>query len=317
MNWKTLYAESNPFQKTVLWTLGVTFFLIFVGGLVRAAGAGLGCPDWPRCFGLWIPPVTADALPPPYDQAEFNVFKTWLEYVNRLVGVTVGIFILLTFVRAMRFIRSDRTVFGGAAAALLLVLFQGWLGGQLVRSGLEGWMISVHMVVAVLILNILLFTAYRAMRERLQIAISPQTRTRLTLWLSALIVVTILQVVLGTQIREALSEISAMHPALPRGDWIAEVGALDLVHRSFSWLVLGLSIAFYRATKNRTEPGPLRDLAALNNSAVVLQILLGAGLVYLSLPPALQIFHLVIAALMTSIQFLALLFVRHAHLGRC
>ena len=312
MNWKTCFTEASPFERTALWTLAITFFLIFVGGLVRVSGAGLGCPDWPRCFGLWVPPFTADAVPPPYDPAEFNVINTWMEYFNRLVGLLVGLFILLTFVRAIRFFRSDPTVFGGAAGALLLVLFQGWLGGQVVRSGLEGWMISVHMVVAVLILNVLLFTVYRSMRQRLQIVLPADARTRLSGWLVALILVTLLQIVLGTQIREALSEISASYVTLPRGEWIEQVGLADQVHRAASWLILGLSLAFYAAVRKRRIDGALRELAALNNSAVLLQIVLGAGLVYLALPPALQLFHLGIAAFMTSIQFLALLFVRHA-----
>ncbi len=312
MTWTTLYRDANSFQRTVLWTLGVTFFLIFVGGLVRAAGAGLGCPDWPRCFGYWIPPTSADALPPPYDPAEFNAVKTWLEYINRLVGVTVGFLILTTFIRSIPFRKSDRTVFFGALAALVLVLYQGWLGGQVVRSGLEGWMITVHMIVAVLILNVLLFTAYRAMREKLSVQLEPLIRHRCTWVLGLLIAATILQVALGAQVREALAMVKDTYPDLLRGDWIDQVGTVDIVHRSFSWIVLGGAIVFYRSVRSLPDSHGLRDLAKTHNSLVVMQILLGVALVYGGLSPALQIFHLVAAAAMTSVQFLALLITRHA-----
>lgn len=309
MDWKTLYTKADPFQRTVLWTLGATFFLIFVGGLVRAAGAGLGCPDWPRCFGLWIPPLSPDDLPAPYDPEAFNAFKTWLEYVNRLVGVTVGLFILATFVRARRYVRTDPSVFRGALTSLLLVVFQGWLGGKVVQSELAGWMITIHMLIALLILNVLLFTLYRSMRARVRIQLNAAQQRRLTLILSTLIAVTLLQVALGTQVREALAHVPS---DLPRAEWLESVGARDIVHRSLSWLVLGSALWFYSAVRAMDRLHPLRRLAALNNSVVLMQIVLGAGLAYGGLPPALQIFHLVFAALMTSVQFLAFLFVRHA-----
>ena len=78
----------TSFQKLALWTTAVTYFLILVGGLVRASGAGLGCPDWPRCFGSWIPPASAAELPPQFDASQFNRTLMWTEYLNRLLGVT-------------------------------------------------------------------------------------------------------------------------------------------------------------------------------------------------------------------------------------
>ena len=78
----------NLYQKTALSTIAATLFLIMVGGIVRAAGAGLGCPDWPKCYGLWIPPMHVSELPPGFDVDSFNAFKTWTEYINRLIAVS-------------------------------------------------------------------------------------------------------------------------------------------------------------------------------------------------------------------------------------
>ncbi|HEX4914405.1 MAG TPA: COX15/CtaA family protein, partial [Vicinamibacterales bacterium] len=86
----------TSFQRLALWTTAATYFLILVGGLVRASGAGLGCPDWPRCFGSWIPPASAAALPPQFDISQFNPTLMWTEYLNRLLGVIVGLLILAT-----------------------------------------------------------------------------------------------------------------------------------------------------------------------------------------------------------------------------
>src|SRR5580704_1968920 len=92
----------SSFQYLALCTTASTYFLIFAGGLVRASGAGLGCPDWPRCFGSWIPPTSTAGLPPQFDPALFNPTLMWTEYLNRLFGVTVGFLILATTVSAWR-----------------------------------------------------------------------------------------------------------------------------------------------------------------------------------------------------------------------
>jgi heme a synthase len=312
MKTTSLWQQANAFQRTALVTLAITFFLIFVGGLVRAAGAGLGCPDWPRCFGLWIPPVSADGLPASFDPAQFNVFKTWLEYINRLIGVAVGIGILLTAGRSLRYWRTDRSITLSALAAVVLVIFQGWLGGQVVRSALAGWMITIHMLIAVLILNTLLFTVFRSLRAQLTISLTRCHRARLNGWLIGLISVTLLQVVFGTQVREALSELSAAHPQWSRMEWVENIGLMDAIHRSFSWLVLGASIGTYWIARRVAASTPLQQALALNNSAVVVQILMGVGLVYAGLPPALQLMHLVVAAFMTASQWAAWLIVWHA-----
>ncbi len=307
MTLRSLFSNLNVFQKTALITIAVTFLLIFIGGLVRVTGAGLGCPDWPKCFGLWIPPTTAADLPEAYDPAQFNVFKTWMEYVNRLVGVLVGFLIVLTLVFSTRYIRRSPSVCIGALAAFALVLFQGWLGGQVVRSGLQSGMITIHMVIAVLILNVLIWTWFQSLRDRIRLTIGSNGRRYLITALVLLIIVTITQVVFGSQVREALEAVKAAYPALDRSLWMDRVGSIDMIHRSFSWLVLGLVLIFNYLAVRYAGGTMLPLLAVLNTAATLIQILLGAGLVYLGIPPAFQVFHLWIAAFMTSVPFFALL----------
>ena len=309
MSWRSVFLQLNVFQKTAVITIAVTFLLIFIGGLVRASGAGLGCPDWPKCFGLWIPPLDAADLPSGYDPDQFNVFKTWMEYVNRLVGVIVGFLILLTFAFSTTYIRSRPLVFLCATVSLILVLFQGWLGGQVVQSGLQSWLITLHMVTAVLILNMLILTLYLSVKEHFDFSLESGIKRPLVAVLAVLLLVTVAQVIFGTQVREALESVRQVYPVLERSEWIDRVGAIDLVHRSFSWVVLIMVLLFqYMVWKFKTGPY-LYILAAMTTAATLMQIIFGAGLVYLGLPPSFQVLHLWVAAFMTSVPFVALLIV--------
>src|SRR5258705_10446074 len=97
--------RSSSFQLLALCTTAATYLLILVGGLVRASGAGLGCPDWPRCFGSWIPPASAADLPPQFDPSLFNPTLMWTEYLNRLLGWTAGFLIMRTVIWEWRQLR--------------------------------------------------------------------------------------------------------------------------------------------------------------------------------------------------------------------
>ena len=145
-----------------------TYFLVFIGGLVRVSGAGLGCPDWPHCFGGWFPPVSEAHLLQLQQHAEpgtilsqiqpehFNYTLAWIEYLNRLVGVAVGFCILAMVVVAVLKTRKYKGLVWGSIGVLLLTGFQGWLGGMVVKSDLHHALVSVHMVIALVMVSLLL-----------------------------------------------------------------------------------------------------------------------------------------------------------------
>ncbi len=162
MNWRRL----SSFQRLTLWTTAITYFLIFVGGLVQASGAGLGCPDWPRCFGGWVPPMSVADLPPQFDPSQFNPTLMWTEYLNRVLGMAVGLFILATVVSAWRHHRREPRILRTSIAALLLTGFQGWLGGRVVAHELAAWIVTVHLIVALVIVQMLLYVTVRSMEDK-------------------------------------------------------------------------------------------------------------------------------------------------------
>ena len=159
--------------------------LIFVGAIVRATGSGLGCPDWPRCWGCLIPPwnvehvdfdridlerfrqkaerlgrdpatITEESL-----RAEFNPVHTWIEFLNRLFTLPVGILTLATFVASFWQRGRRPAVFWSSAASLFVVLLNAWLGARVVYSGLQPGIITLHMALAILLVCLLVFAAWR------------------------------------------------------------------------------------------------------------------------------------------------------------
>ena len=217
------------FQKLVVATTTVTFLLIGLGGFVRAAGAGLGCPDWPKCFGRWIPPTEASQLPDDIDPELFNFQLAWIEYVNRLVGVTVGLLILATAWLAWRDHRGDPPVLVPALAAVPLVAFQGWFGGQVVAHELDPRFVTVHLLVAVAIIAVLIAAAAHSFPKPVRDETADLKR-QFHLVRAGLVLV-LLQICLGALVRGSIDLAAERFPALERGALLGETGWLDGAHR--------------------------------------------------------------------------------------
>ncbi len=272
-------SRLSSFQRLALVTTGATYLLILVGGLVRASGAGLGCPDWPRCFGSWIPPASVADLPPGFDPSLFNPTLMWTEYLNRLLGVTVGFLILATVVSAWRHHRHEPRILWTTIAAFLLTGFQGWLGGEVVKHGLKPWIVTVHMIVALIIVQLLLYATVRTWRKDAR-PLSPLVLV--------LILVTLIQIGVGTQVRGAVDV--ALKSGVARENALASVGFLDHFHRNSALVVL--AGALWVAWRSRV---PWANVTA---ALAALQVALGVVMAYVALAPAAQVGHLVVASLL-------------------
>lgn len=308
----------NLYQKTALFTIAATLFLIMVGGIVRAAGAGLGCPDWPKCYGLWIPPMHVSELPPGFDIDSFNAFKTWTEYINRLIGVLVGFFIAANFLTSLRYRKSKPNVTISSLLALILVLFQAWLGGQVVRSGLASGMITLHMLLAMIIVGVLLYASFKSKEDFVELRMSYKSKQQF-LRLGIIIgVLSIIQMILGTQVREAIDLVNEGIVVTDRSLWIEHVGVIYKVHRSFSWLlIITIALLSYRVLKfskyqqlETTNAAGLKGFILLGYAipiGVLSQFIIGVGLQWFDMPRVLQVLHLIGVTFLLSFIFIFVL----------
>ncbi len=290
----------TSFQRLALWTTAATYFLILVGGLVRASGAGLGCPDWPRCFGSWIPPASAANLPPQFDIAQFNPTLMWTEYLNRVLGVTVGFLILATTMSAWRHHRHQPRILWTIVAALLLTGFQGWLGGRVVAHELAAWIVTVHMIVALVIVQMLLFVTVEAFGNT-----DHRKRKAIGGAAFALIVLTLIQIGFGTQVRGAVD--TALDAGVARDLALSTVGRLDLLHRDLAFAVLAGSAVLSIWLPFKRVPAALIRWSFVVLSLSILQVGLGAVMAYGSLLPAAQVGHLTTASLLLGAETVLLL----------
>lgn len=282
----------SSFQRVALWTIAFTYFLILVGGLVRASGAGLGCPDWPRCFGSWIPPASAADLPPQFDRAQFNPTLMWTEYLNRLLGVTVGFLILATVISAWRHHRREPSIFWTAFAALLLTGFQGWLGGRVVAHELAAWIVTVHMIVALVIVQLLLYATVRTWKG---------IGGRPSALVVVLILATMIQIGLGTQVRGAVDVV--LDNGVGRSAALPSVGILDHLHRNAALLVFAGAIFVLIALRKNWPRERLRiRWAGVVAGLAALQIAMGLALAYIGLEPSVQVGHLTVASLLLGAE---------------
>ncbi len=287
------------FQKLVVATTLATFLLIALGGFVRAAGAGLGCPEWPRCFDRWIPPTDVEQLPPHFDPSLFNFKLAWIEYVNRLVGVVVGMLILATALIAWRDHRRERGIFAPVQGALVAVAFQGWFGGQVVAHELDPRLVTVHLLVALLIVALLLYAAFVSFFPAPLPSSVPELHRRFARKAFLVIALVLVQVILGAMVRGSIDLTAAEKPDTARGLLLGEVGFLDPLHRTTGLLTLLSCWGLFRSA-HRSFPGApdLRRLALMPALIASGQFAAGMGLAYLALPPILQVSHVSFASLL-------------------
>jgi cytochrome c oxidase assembly protein subunit 15 len=305
--------EVLRFRRLGLLTIFAVYFVILVGGIVRASGAGMGCPDWPTCFGQWVPPTQESQLPANYHEiyAErgyentlFNPIKTWTEYVNRLVGVTTGFLIFLTAWSSRIYLKSDKTVFYLSLAVFFLIGFQGWLGATVVASNLKPFRITLHMLVALLIVALLIYTIARSQRHFIGQIDSMLLPAMFKTVLIAGMVMTLLQVAMGTQVREAVDFIAHEHQYIERQYWRDDFPIIFYVHRSFSSLILFTNAwLVWKIFKSVGKTSVMFYTGFFLMAVVAIAIIAGITLDRLGVPPIAQPIHLLVASLIFGTQF--------------
>jgi heme o synthase len=269
------------FRRLAVVTIAATFVLIAVGGLVRATDSGLGCPDWPRCFGRLVPPAELHA---------------WIEHSHRLVASVVMALVALMVVAAWR-TGQDRAVRLGSVAALVLVLAQAVIGAFVVWWKLEAESVTLHLATALALVALLIFIGFRsrwpADRSRRQ----AQDR-RFVRLVAAGAGLTYLQMLIG-------STVTGYHAGLayPLDVLLPDLGPgvarIQLAHRAMAMVVGAVVVAIWLAARRSQRAHPtVTRLAGYAAGLVAVQIGLGVANVANRLSALTVVPHLAVGALL-------------------
>lgn len=161
-----LYLWTRPgynfFQKLNWVLVFMTFDLIVFGAFTRLSDSGLGCPDWPGCYGTSNPwdaigeiKLAEAAMP----SGPVTVIKAWIEMIHRYLAMTVGALILIQVSLAWAKVKSlGKAPLIGSFGLLILVCIQGAFGAWTVTLKLQPIIVTIHLMLALALLACL--TAY-------------------------------------------------------------------------------------------------------------------------------------------------------------
>ena len=326
------------FLKSAKIALVLVYLVIFAGAFVRLTGSGMGCPDWPKCFGYYIPPTqekellftagkeydkgqviikdeslliaktdftsksTFDAANwekyTKHDYAVFNPLHTWVEYVNRLFGALAGIACIVTFILSFWFWKDNKKLILLSFLICVLMGFQAWLGKTVVDSVLNPVKITTHMLAALLIVAFQLITIYVVKKDKKSLGFDRKFNWILVISLA----LTIIQIVLGTSVREHVDTIS--ETGAPEVLWLQNPSLSFYIHRSFSVLVVLVNLYLFAQNKKLNL-----GFKKLNWVMILLliEIISGIAMYYFDFPFGTQTIHIVLATLLFGFQFYMIL----------
>jgi heme a synthase len=324
------------FLKTAKISLILVYLVIIAGALVRMTGSGMGCPDWPKCFGYYIPPTdikellwipnheysenqviikdekllvansdfkTAESFDgsqfrsyTKHDYAIFNATQTWIEYLNRLAGALAGLAVFAMAVFSFGFWKTNKNITLLSWLSVFLMGFQGWLGARVVYSVLNPVKITIHMMVALLIVAVLLYIIRKAIAKSYNFIQDAKFKNILIITL----ILTSFQIILGTQVRQYVDEIVKIVGYNQMQKVLENPTIAFYAHRSFSLLILGLNGFLYLRNRKLNFGFQKINWVLI---AIGIEILSGMAMYYFDFPYTSQPIHLVIASILFGVQF--------------
>jgi len=318
-------------------TIVSIFLIIVAGSLVRMTGSGMGCPDWPKCFGYLIPPTSIDqiewgngktffkgqmiifdeqlwsanhnfissevfnkdnwTLYTKHDYAIFNPFHTWMEYINRLIGAISGLLTFIMFIMSFRYWKTKWKITLLSGMTVFFMVFQAWLGATVVFSVLQPIKITIHMLMALVILALMVYLISKVPDPSKEKNIIFDKR--LYQFLKIAIVLSLIQITLGTQVRQLIDVIASSLYHMQRNLWVDLVGTTFKVHRSFAISLVIINVAlFFRNYKLKYRYQLVNYIVVI----VFLEVLSGIILTYFDMLALMQPIHLILASLLFLIQ---------------
>ena len=283
------------FQRLAAVTVTATFVLIAIGGLVRATDSGLGCPDWPRCFGRWIPPGDLHA---------------WIESTHRWAAGIVGILVVLVALAAWR-TRQERFLRWASLVAVAGVVVQALIGAVVVWRELHADTVTLHLAAALAVVAMLELILIRSRHG----APPPGPRLPFATLTAVIAGLTYAQMLLGGSVTGYDAGLAFPDFPLMNGTLLPDLSRLtaklQVAHRALAFLLAGLILVqWLRARRLRAASPLLPRFAGYALALILAQLALGAGNVWLRLSALTVVPHLAVGSLLWGVTFALALYAR-------
>ncbi len=289
----SISTPSDPERRRSLtWFRGLAtatvisvFVLVIIGGVVRVTGSGLGCPDWPLCYGRLLPPLEYTAI---------------IEYTHRFVAsVIVGPLVLVTAVVGIVRFRKDRWVWVPAVVSVPLLIVQALLGGITVLTHLPGGVVALHLATAEALLATCVFIMVASYRTRVFLTATPPSNDGYYRWAIAGAFSVYAVIVSGSLVTAMGATGACVTWPLCQGQAFPmnHLTAIHMFHR-YVVLVLGVLLlyAIWRCWSGPREQGAtLKWLAGLTVATFIVQVIVGAATIWLDFQAHWRALHLTAA----------------------
>ena len=279
----------KSFRAAVRLLLGATIGLVVIGVIVRATDSGMGCPDWPLCYGQLIPPTT--------DSGDVIAYKAWLEWIHRAIAAMIGLIVLAVVALALRNLKDRRSLQGASIALLALVLFQAWLGRQTVLESNSGASVTAHLASAMAFVGLQVWVLARSGYAETLGGIRRASGSVVAPIVAAGAIYALL--LFG-------SNVTGTDTGLLYPDWplmggtlfppITELSTPMILHRYATAIVaLILISALWIVRREKGSPARVRQLLTYAAAVFAVQCVIGAVQIFTKLAPWTQTLHVALA----------------------
>lgn len=317
-------------------TLASLYLIFLAGAIVRMTGSGMGCPDWPKCFGYYIPPTseeqitwqpnktynkgmiiikdealfvadskvtTSESFDPKnwstytkHDYAQFNKFHTWTEYINRLVTVLSGFIFLFLLAGAIQFRKENKWIPILAFSAFFLMLVEAVLGKIVVDTNLKPTIITIHMVVGLIIIALILRLLFIISEKKTKY----QYHSLFTKLLVISVIFSLIQIASGTQVRQFIDEQVKLFGFENKEYRLMNPSFTFYFHRSFTIAILLVNGGMFYLNQVKKLGYPLLNWVMI---LLLAETITGILMYYADFPLGTQAIHLLSGALLFGVQF--------------
>lgn len=304
----------------------LAWIVIMLGAYTRLRDAGLGCPDWPGCYGQLLVPSTVSAIQKAmqsFPHQPVEAAKAWAEMVHRYIAGSLGILILVLAGLAVQRYRHVKEISYLTFTLVGLVVFQALLGMLTVTKLLYPPVVMGHLLTGLTVLSLLTWLTCRTRTTNTKIPAINQLKMYRPWAIGALIILAI-QIALG-----GWTSANYAGPACPdfptcHGTWaqamsfsegfsimpskginflggylsIAAKAAIHMTHRLWGVVTFLYLVGFAWMLHHKTKSPRLHHLCLVVMSLACLQVGLGISYVLLQFPYGIAVMHNSIAALL-------------------